>query len=66
MDLKYGAIVIVAGLTWFMYLVGQLAIVSAVGLSSILWMVLAFSCALGSKTENESEIIVIATERDIL
>ncbi len=66
MDLKYGAIIIVAGLTWLLYLVGQLAIVSAVGLSSILWMMFAISCALGSKTENESEIIVIATERDIL
>ncbi|MFW9920310.1 MAG: hypothetical protein ACFFED_11970 [Candidatus Thorarchaeota archaeon] len=65
MDLKHGAIIIAAGLTWSLYLLGQIAISSAVGLSTILWMVFAVSCTLGSKNENEQSINAIA-ERDIL
>lgn len=66
MNMKYGLVLIVVGLTWSLYLLGQLAMVSAIGLSSILWMVFAVSCAMGSRTEREGDIIGIITERDLL
>ncbi len=66
MNLKNIAVVIVGCFTWFMYLLGQIAIISALGLSSILWMIVAINCAIVGNVENETEAVMITSERDIM
>ena len=66
MDLKNGVVVIVAGFVWLMYLFDQIAVMSAIGLSSILWLIVAINCAMVGNAENEADVLLVASERDLM
>ena len=66
MNLRYVAIMILASLTWAMVALGILAFISAISVSTILWMIVALNCVFESADRFNREQIEFYRERDIL
>ena len=66
MNLRYVAILVLAILTWAMVPLGNLAFISAIGVSTILWMLVAMSCVFENIERSNREHALVYRERDIL
>lgn len=66
MDLKNGILVIAAIAVWVCCITAQITLISALGMTAILWMAFAASCVLGIVNEDQNVILDFMTERDIL
>jgi hypothetical protein len=66
MDLKLGILAIAAVAVWLCCIMAQVVLIFAFGITAILWMAFAASCALGTVNEDETVIVGFVPERDIL
>jgi hypothetical protein len=66
MDLKVGILAIAVVAIWLCCILAQVMLISAIGITAILWMAFAASCALGTANDDETVIVGFVPERDIL
>ncbi len=66
MDLKDRILVIAAVAVWLCCIMAQVTLISALGVTAILWMAFAARCVLGTVNEDENVVVGLMNERDIL